>query len=88
MTLEPAVEQSRALRLLEHLPPEQVSAVVQLLETMVDPVARSLANAPYDDEELTPEDVDEIERADASLDASEGIPHEEIMREFGLTPSS
>jgi hypothetical protein len=46
--------------------------------------ARSPALAPEETEELTPETVASLDRARASLARGEGIPHEKILREFGL----
>jgi hypothetical protein len=51
---------------------------------MVEPLARALASAPVEEEEVTPETAAALDRARASLARGEGIPHEEIMREFGL----
>jgi hypothetical protein len=53
---------------------------------MTDPVARSLANAPVDDEPVTEEEAREIAATRASLDRVEGIPHEKVLAEFGLSP--
>jgi hypothetical protein len=50
----------------------------------VEPLARSLALAPVEEEEITPETVAALEGARASLARSEGIPHEEVLSEFGL----
>lgn len=71
-----------AYELIDRLPPTQLSAVVGLLEAMLDPV--SLANAPVEEEEITPETAAALDRARASLARGEGIRHEEILREFGL----
>lgn len=54
---------------------------------MVEPLARSLALAPEEEEGLTPETAAVLECARASLARGEGIPHEEILREFGLKKS-
>lgn len=43
----------QAHNLIDHIAPRQVSAVVALLESMIDPVSRAIANAPYDDEPET-----------------------------------
>ena len=51
---------------------------------MVEPLSRSLALAPVEDEEITPETGAALERARASLSRGEGIAHEDILREFGL----
>jgi hypothetical protein len=64
----------------------QLAAVVHLLEIMVDPVAYSLANAPYEDEEITPELAAELDRACDSMDRGEGTSHEEVLRHYGLKP--
>ena len=60
------------------------SAVKGLLDVLVEPLSRSLALAPVDEEELTPETVAALDRAHASLVRGEGISHEEVLREFGL----
>ncbi len=86
--MEPNLNQERqqAHALLDMLPAAKLNAVRSLLEVMVEPLARSLALAPVEDEEITPETAAALDRARASLDRGEGIPHEEIMREFGLNP--
>ncbi len=71
-----------AYELIDRLPPTQLSAVVGLLEAMLDPI--SLATALVEEEEITSETAAALDRARASLARGEGIPHEEIMREFGL----
>jgi hypothetical protein len=76
-------EKKQAHELIERLPPTQLSAVVGLLEAMLDPAA--LANAPVEEEEISPETAAALDRARKSLDRGEGIPHEEILREFGLS---
>jgi hypothetical protein len=47
-------------------------------------LARSLALAPVEEEEVSPETAAALNRARDSLARGEGIPHEEILREFGL----
>jgi hypothetical protein len=70
---------------LDLLPDEKLTAVRGLLEVMVEPLSRSLALAPVEDEEITPETAAALDGARASLSRGEGIPHEEVLREFGLT---
>jgi hypothetical protein len=77
-------ERQEAHALLDMLPPEKLNAVRSLLEVMVEPLSRSLALAPAEEEEITPETAAALDRARASLARGEGIPHEEILREFGL----
>jgi hypothetical protein len=85
--MEPKLDQERqqAHQLLDLLTPKKLNAVRSLLEVMVEPLSRSLALAPVEEEEITPETAAALDRARASLARGEGIPHEEILREFGLT---
>ena len=50
-------------------------------------MAFTIATYPVDDEPLTEEEEQALDRADAWLDQNggKGIPHEEILAEFGLT---
>ena len=84
--MEPDLNQERrqAHALLDMLPPEKLNAVRSLLEVMVEPLARSLALASVEEEEITPGTAAALDRARASLARGEGIPQEEILREFGL----
>ena len=45
------------------LPEKQFSALVGLLETLVDPVAAALRNAPFDDEPESEEDKQAVAEA-------------------------
>jgi hypothetical protein len=83
MTQDIGNEKKQAHELIECLPPRELSAVVILLEAMLDPAA--LANAPVEEEEITSETAAALARARESLARREGIPHEEILREFGLS---
>jgi hypothetical protein len=77
-------ERQQAHALLDMLPEEKLTAVRSLLEVMVQPLSRSLASAPVEEDEITPETAAALDRARASLARGEGIPHEDILREFGL----
>jgi hypothetical protein len=77
-------ERQQAHALLDALPREKLSAVKSLLEVMVEPLARSLALAQADEEELTPETSAALDSARRSLVGGKGIPHDEILREFGM----
>jgi hypothetical protein len=74
-----------AHELIERLPPTQVAAVVGLLEAMLDPVSRAIANAPIDDEPLTPEEEKALDESSEWLKHSKGIPHEQVLAELGIT---
>lgn len=83
------MDRQQAHQLLDQLGPAQFTAIAQLLEVLVategvEPLARSLAYAPVEEEEITPETAESLDRARASLARGEGIPHAEILREFGL----
>jgi hypothetical protein len=77
-------ERQQAHALLDMLPEEKLTAVRSLLEVMVEPLSRSLAFAPVEEEEITPETAAALDRARAALARGEGILHEDILREFGL----
>jgi hypothetical protein len=85
--VEPDLTQERrqAHALIDMLPAEKLSAAKNLLEVMMEALSRSLASAPVEEDEITPDTAAALDRARASLARNEGIPHEEILREFGLT---
>lgn len=74
-----------AHQLIDRLPQTQVEAVVRLLEAMLDPVSRAIANAPIDDEPITPEEEKALDEAREWFKHNPGIPFEEVLAEFGLT---
>jgi hypothetical protein len=84
MAPDPTQERQQAHALIHMLPDEKLAAVRILLQVMVEPLSRSLASALVDDEHLTPDTAAALERARASLARGEGVPHGEILREFGL----
>jgi hypothetical protein len=88
MTHDPANEKRQAHELIERLAPSQVSAVVGLLEAMLDPVSRAIANAPVDDEPQTEEERRAVAESKAWFErrGGQGIPHEEVLADSGLTP--
>jgi hypothetical protein len=75
----------QAHELIERMSTRQITAVVGLLETMLDPVSIALANAPYDDEPVSEDEAREIAEARASFGRGEVIPNEEVLAEFGLS---
>jgi hypothetical protein len=83
-----AADKQHAHKLIEQLAPGQVPAAIGMLERLLDPVARAIANAPVDDE---PESEDERKAGAKSKTwfkerGGQGIPHEEVLAEFGLSP--
>jgi len=78
----------QAHELIDRISTAQASAVVGLITSMLDPVDRAIANAPFEDEEISEEETRAVAASKAWLaeHPGEGIPHEEILREFGLSP--
>ena len=74
----------QAHQLIERMAPSQVAAVVGLLESMLDPVSRAIANAPVDDEPESSEERQAVAGSKAWMaqHPGEGISHEEIVAEF------
>ncbi|HEY1949041.1 MAG TPA: hypothetical protein VGG97_18685 [Bryobacteraceae bacterium] len=72
--------------LIDRLPDSQLSALIGLLETIVDPVAAALHNAPFDDEPETDKERQAVLVAQTWLESNggKGIPHAEAMRRLGL----
>jgi len=85
MALDFVQERQRAHAYLDRLPPEQLSAVRGLLESLLSPFERKLALAPIDDEPITPEEAAAVEAGRASLERNGGVPMEEVLADFGLT---
>ena len=86
MELTNGKQQAHAL--IERLHPSMIVTAVRFLEFIaMDPVARSIAAAPADEEPLTEEENQALDRADAWLkqNGGKGIPHKEVLAEFGLT---
>ena len=81
-----ARERRQAHAYLDRLPENQLSAVRGLLESILSPLDRKLALAPVDYEPLTPEEAAAIRTGAASLDRNGGIPVEEVLADFGLSP--
>jgi hypothetical protein len=86
--MAPTATNSRqqAHELIDRMAPSQVSAVVSLLETMLDPVSRAMANAPFDDKPETEEERQAVAASKAWRVEHPGhdIFHQEILAEFGI----
>jgi hypothetical protein len=78
-------EKRQAHELIERLPATQLSAVVGLLEAMLDPVSRAIAHAPIDDEPVTPEEEKALAEAREWSKHNKSIPHEQVLAELGIT---
>ncbi len=76
-----------AHELIERMAPGQISAVVGLLEVMLDPLASTLANAPFGDEPETDDERQAVAASRTWLEKRAGqvIPNEDVLAEFGLS---
>jgi hypothetical protein len=81
-----AADKQHAHELIEQLHPSQMPEAIGMLESLLDPVARAIANAPIDPESLSPAGEKALDEARDWSKRNKGIPHEEVLREFGLTP--
>jgi hypothetical protein len=78
-------QREHAHQLIDQLPEAQLSALVGLRETMVDPVAAALRNAPLDDEPVSEEEERAIAEAREWFKHNQGIPFEQVVAELGFT---
>jgi len=81
-------EKHHAHELIERLPDSQIGTAVRFLEFMLlDPVARTLATAPPDDEPVTEQDRRAVaaSREYFRQDPEGGIPFEQVVAECGFT---
>ena len=74
-----------AHQMLDQLDPSQLAAVAHLLEVLTDPVAGSLANAPFDTEPISAAEAAELDEAHAAIQHGEGIAHQDMLREYGIS---
>jgi hypothetical protein len=83
-----AADKQHAHELIEQLHPNQVPEAIGMLESLLDPVARAIANAPIDDEPESDEERQAVARSKAWFKKrdGQGISHDEILAEFGATP--
>jgi len=56
-----------------------------MLEAMLDPVSRAIANALLDDEPVNEEEARALAASREWLKHNPGIRHEEVLADFGLT---
>jgi hypothetical protein len=84
MELDLARQRQEAHWLIDVLPEDKLHAVRTLLKVLVEPppLAESLASAPDEEEELTPETIASIELGRLQGERGEVTSHEEMLREF------
>jgi len=83
-----AADKQHAHELIDQLPSSQVPAAIGMLESLLDPVSRAIANAPVDDEPESEDERDAVAKSKAWFKqrGGQGIPHEELLADFGLSP--
>ena len=73
--------------LIDGMPPAELLVIkrfVQYVRDMEDPFLRNLAEAPWDDEPLTDEDIAALAEAREEMKTGKLTSHDEVMRELGL----
>lgn len=80
-----AADKQHAHELIERLSPSQVPAAIGMLESLLDPVSRAIANAPIDDEPLTKQDERALAEAQEWSKHNKLTPHEQVLSEVGIT---
>ena len=63
-------------------------AAIGMLKSLLDPVARAIATAPVDDEPESEEERKAVAKSKAWFKqrGGQGIPQEEVLADFGLSP--
>jgi len=83
-----AADKQHAHELIDQLPPSQVPAAIDMFESLLDPVARAISTAPTDDEPESEDERKAVAKSKAWFKqrGGQGIPHEKVLADFGLTP--
>lgn len=79
------MDKQHAHQLLDQLGPDQLDAVVRLLEVMTEPETASIRNAPIDDEPVSEEEERAVAASKEWFKNNPGIPFEEVAAELGLS---
>jgi len=76
----------RIHQLVDDLPEQELPAVERFLRQREDgdPVLRALANAPDDDEELTPEEDAAVQEGLDAIERGDVVSSAELRRSLGL----
>ena len=79
-------DKQHAHDLVDRVPDDQMTAAVRFLEfLLVDPVDRTLATAPVEDEEISTEEEQAVARSKEWFKHNEGIPSEQVVTDLGFT---
>ena len=85
--MAPANEKQHAHELIDRMPMAQVSAIVQMIEAMLDPVSRAIANAPIDDEPESEAEHRAVAASKAWLEKhpGQGVSLEDLSTDLGIS---
>jgi len=85
--MAPTNEKQHAHELIDRMPMAQVSAIVQMIEAMLDPVSRAIANAPVDDEPESEAERQAVAASKAWLEKhpGQGVSLEDLSADLGLS---
>ncbi len=79
-------DKQRAHALLDRVPADRMPAAVRFLEfLLLDPLDRSLASAPLEDEEIGKDEEDAVARSKEWFKRNDGIPFEQVVDDLGFT---
>jgi hypothetical protein len=82
-----AEARSRLHDLIESLPSDDVPTALRVLEALnssSDSIPLALRDIPFDDEPETEEERAAVAEARREIEEGKGIPHDEVMRQYGL----
>jgi hypothetical protein len=75
--------------LVDHIPEPDVASARNYLRSLVGPVELALLNAPADDEAMSQHEREAWEADERRKQrGEEPIPHEEVLRELGITEAN
>jgi hypothetical protein len=81
-----ASDKDQAHELIDRLAPIQVSAIVNVLQAMLAPVAKAIATAPADDETESAEERSAVTKSKSWFQNEGGaaLTSEQVMSELGI----
>ena len=79
-----ANQKDQAHELIERLAPNQVSAIVSVLQAMLDPVAKAIVSAPFDDEPETAEERSAVARSKESFQKKGGFTNDQVLADLAI----
>jgi hypothetical protein len=80
-----AADKQHAHELIDRLAPNQVPTAIGMLESLLDPVSRAIANATVDDEPLSAADEKALAEAREWSKRNQAISQEQVLAELGIT---